>query len=139
MNKQQVEKFINKFDLPSKIIVKFLPESEMTPYYPAQVSELEDGSYLLELCRKEFLYHKDEIYLKALLVHELGHIATFHITFQSSSYDEYIAHRWALRVTFKKRFFRIHRELQLMIESWKNFTWNEDGGIYRRYIVAASI
>lgn len=140
MTKQQVRRFIRHFDIDSKIIIKYLPEHVITPNYPAVVSNLDDG-YLLELSIKNFLHCKNKVYLKAILVHELGHIVAFNsnIKITSFSFDEYIANKWALQITKKKGFLKIHRELKSIIDSWKTYTWNQEGGVFRRYIKAASM
>jgi hypothetical protein len=135
MVKDQVIRFIANI-VPYKIKVKYVSSSEILECYAAQISKLNDSSYLLELNRKIFLYDIDMTYLKATLLHELGHITTTH---RKRSMEEYKAHQWAIRTAHRRRFTKIHKELIALKKSWKTFTWNQENGHYRCYIKAATI
>ena len=139
MTKLQIFNFLRLFALQSKVIIKFVPTSEIGELYPCQVCEVEKNVYLLELSRKEFMYNKDQIYLKALLLHEIGHILINHLKIKSATIEEYTAHNLAINITKKRKYSKLHKELCAMFESWRIYTWNEDNGTYRRYIKASKI
>ena len=139
MTKTQVLNFLRLFSLQTKVIIKFVPESEIGELYPCQVSLIEDRTCLLELSRKQFMYNKDQIYLRALLLHEIGHIVAAYLKIKSTSVEEFTAHKWAIDITKKRKYNRLHNELRAMLESWREYTWNEDKGAFRRYIQASKI
>jgi len=139
MTKLQVFNFLRLFALQSKVIIKFTSESKLGEFYPCQVSETEENMYLLELSRKVFMYNKDQIYLRALLLHEIGHILVSPLKIKSTTIEEYAAHNLAINITKKRKYSKLHKELRAMLESWRIYTWNEDNGAFRRYIQASKI
>jgi hypothetical protein len=137
MTKSQILNFLKIFSLQAKIVIKFVPRSKTGEFYPCQVSEIDDKLYLVELSRKDFIHNKDQLYLKALLLHELGHIAASCLKIKNPSIEEYTAHKWALNITKKRKYLKLHYELCAMLESWREYTWNEDKGSFRKYIIAS--
>jgi hypothetical protein len=94
-----------------------------------------DGTKI-ELSRKHFMY-RNEVFQKALLMHEVGHLSTSYY-FKHHARELY-SHLWAIKKANSLGWNRIKRELINAIKSWSNgsFTWNEDKGIHRKYIIAS--
>jgi hypothetical protein len=136
MNKKQVIKFISKFNLKYKIIIKYISSKEIDDY-DAFVS-LEDNNYFIFLNRKLFLYNNNINELKAIIMHEIGHIETNKMfKYRKESLNEYEAHRWALKTSYKYKYFKIFNELVEYLNDWYETSYNEDNGRYRVYIKAA--
>ena len=116
--------------------IKFIPDKNIAPFC-AQVIKKEPDSFLIELSRKAFLT-LSITEAKAIILHELGHIATYNKA-SNLSEDEYLAHKWAIRIAKKNLLFKIQRELIAVFDSWINYGWNESNGDFRRYILASRI
>ena len=91
-------------------------------YYSAQIIEVDDG-YRLELTRS-FIYEKDEVWKRAILLHEVGHIYS---SYQESPLDELRAQLWAIEKARLRRWTRIETMLVRMIrEDWAHLFSNEN-------------
>jgi hypothetical protein len=84
----------------------------------------------------KYMFNKyDPMEQKAILLHEAGHVV---IGFLRTSTDtEYYAHLWAMRVAKSNGWIGLYKTLETTIISWSNFDWNEDKGMWRRYIKAS--
>jgi hypothetical protein len=120
--KHQVIKFVNNFNIPYEIIIQFTPSSKMFPFDPVDFSKVEDNDiFYLHLNKQIFHSEKDLTFLKACILHGLGHVATFY----SSGENDINAHKWALQAAFNKKYYKIYRELCSMLEYREHLIWNE--------------
>jgi hypothetical protein len=137
MNKKQVIKFISKLNLKYKITIKYFYNED---YYPC-VAFVSFKNNTIYLNRKIFLYNKNINELKATLMHEIGHFQTknqiYLLKHGKRISSEYLAHRWALKTSYKHKYFKIYDELINDVNCWPFATWNQNNGFYRPYIKAA--
>lgn len=138
MKKIDIIKFINRFKLPYIISVKFVSSIVLEDLFAAQVY-ISDDLATIELNKKIFMYSKDTTYLKALILHELGHIYVSEFKIKNPHIEEYSAHNFALKTALSHRLIKVHKELLLMLEEWEEYKWNECRGQLRPYIKAVSI
>ena len=71
---------------------------------------------------------------KALILHEVGHLET--ITYDSiMDYGlgeiEFMAHRWAIEYTYRRRYWNILGDLIYIFDGWSRCRWNSFGRRYR--------
>jgi hypothetical protein len=137
MKKQLVLKFIKRYT-KRKVVIKYLSNKELTENHPCQMSLKDDKVFIIELNRKWYLYNRDETLLKALLLHEVGHIEKYN-SYCNRSMEEYLAQEWALKTALGFRLFRIRQKLLDMFNEWGSYKWNEENGALRRYIKAHTI
>ncbi len=76
--------------------------------------------------------------IRALLLHEIGHIYTYRRYGRIKS--EYDAHKWALWYSKKHNMFLEYNELLKLAEWWvEKFNWNKKGESKRTYIIVGKM
>jgi hypothetical protein len=97
------------------------------------ISKLEPNLRLCQigLNRKYFCVVKDSTFLKASLLHEIGHAVFF---INSKVDNEFYAHMWAIEKAEKMGMPKVVNQLIIMILEWGEIDWNDLQG--RRYLLA---
>jgi hypothetical protein len=85
----------------------------------------------ISLNKKYFGVKKDSNFLKALLLHELGHAV---ICNDSKVDNEFYAHMWAIYKANKLGLPKVVKQLIIMILEWGDIEWSDLRG--RRYRIA---
>jgi len=142
MKKADIEAFVNKLSPFSPIRIKFLSENEIGELY-ANADYILDRSTgrvvnrTIQINRR--LFSQESLTeQQAILMHEIGHFENPRI--RRSDEREAAAHLWAFKKARQKGWKKIERVLiEFMVSYDRNYTWNQDGGAWRRYIKAASI
>jgi hypothetical protein len=134
MKKELILDFAKKIlsDNFPKTIINFVPDYAIKPFCAQTIAK--DTYFLIQLSKKKFLYEMNSIEVKALLLHELGHVATHG---KCDSEDEYLAHKWAMKIARKNKLKKVYEELQKLLDEWLELKWNEDKGAYRSHIRAS--
>jgi len=140
MKKAQLEKFIEKFLPDTMVSIRYFSDKEFRENigeHGANCVPLEyEGQkiMLLAINRSAFNHTYPDDVLKAVMMHEIGHAKN---NKDRGSQAEYTAHRWALNKSKKLGMKDVVRVLRYMVKEWSRHGWNEDGGIYRKYIIAS--
>lgn len=118
-------------------IYPFVKYVSMHPNIPCQnkISRVKDDKNVrvcqLSLNRKYFSSN-DRDFLKALLLHEIGHSL---FKFKSKTDNEYFAHLWAINKASTMKIPKVVNKLILLILEWEDMSWNDYK--CRRYILAS--
>lgn len=142
MKKKEVEEIVNRCtDFP--VFVQFLPNRDVYPFdayissETLSIAKIKVEIYTMTL-RRGMLNNKDDTWIKAIILHEVGHLETQHGA-ESAGELECYAQEWAISKAEELRWKSVRESLYDMVDEWELATWNEEGGKYRRYILAARL
>ena len=78
---------------------------------------------------------------ESLLLHEIGHLKRDNSMnkkmHKSSVMREYVAQKWALDYARDNLMYDIYVDLVNATRDWASYSWNRDGGKWRKYRLAA--
>ena len=136
MNISKNQKLINDFihkHCEKQVFVKFDMEDKIIP----QQFDAFVPSDKIILISKKIVMSTFDISIKALLLHEIGHIYTYRKRGRIKS--EYDAHKWALDYTKKNHMYLEYNSILKDAQSWVcNFGWNTNKN-KRTYIIVGKI
>lgn len=126
--------FIRKVDfgIYMRTSVKYLSgasfKKELGCNFIAHVRNKGDGFEIL-INRSRFNHNTPAEEIKMMLLHEIGHI--------KEGLTEQKAHEWAIRKAKELKLKKVENSLRMIAYRWRYFGWNEEGGRFRKYIIAS--
>lgn len=149
MNRKQIARFVKKINYGEKIEIEYIKSRDKTNFLCAQAGInrfVKDGQlYIVSLLQinKDSPKTLHESELKAILLHEVGHLHTGYrrkgnkITNKSVSVCEYEAQVWALERCRELKMNILKRGVVQILLNWRDFDWNSDNQVYRRALKMA--
>jgi hypothetical protein len=129
MNRRQISNFLDQIIPGIKFDFRY-GSPRMCGDSPAAVDERS----IIWLNRRTFRTFS-EMEQKGILMHEVGHILIG--DFKSPVDCEYFAQIMAIGLAKKNKWKKLCIELQREFHEWAHdFNWNDEQGIFRRYILA---
>jgi hypothetical protein len=131
MNKKQIIKLVKRAYPSFNSLIKYGSDHtcEGSPAFVDKYSNI--------WINKENFFKFSDLDQKIIILHEIGHILVKPRKIRNLSDEELFANNAATKRAMDKRWFSIAKGLKEMIRCWPTtFSWNEEKGSYRRYIIA---
>jgi len=134
MKKKEIEKLVKDCAPTEDITIKVLSNIECQRW--SAMIAIDIDAITLYINRLQFSSKIPEDNQISIILHELGHIYS---NSRSVVQEEYLAQKWGILKAREKGWKNIEKILVKDIEDWGKFGWNEEGGRYRRYILASKL